>query len=80
MGTMSIMGRTGDTKVTWDSEIPAEVEAAREAFKTYMDKGFMAYRVKGLIAEETRGRKGEQILDFDPEDETIIFVPPIAGG
>lgn len=74
MGTISVMGRSGDTKIVWNPENTDEVEAARKAFKQYRDKGFMAYRAKAF------GKKGEQIFDFDAEAESIVFVPPIKGG
>ena len=74
MGEMRVMGRQGDTRVTWDSEQAQEVEAAEATFKSYLAKGFAAFRVT------KRDRKGSQIEGFDPLAEEILLVPPMAGG
>ena len=74
MGELRVMGRKGDTKLSWDTENPAEVEVARKAFEEFYQKGFAAFLVK------TKGGKGMQIEKFDPEADRILFIPPIAGG
>lgn len=73
MGEMRAINSTGDTKVTWDSENPREVEAARKSFEEYMSKGFTAYKGK----DQGRGKK---LTAFDPDLEFIVLVPPAVGG
>ena len=74
MGELRIMGRKGDTKVSWDPGNQVEVGEAEKSFVAYRAKGFAAFRTtKG-------GNKGKQITVFDPNAEEILFVPPIAGG
>ena len=74
LGKMSVMGTVGDSKVAWDSEKPDEVEAAKKMFNDLVGKGYVAFKVKG------EGKKGERIQAFDPSEERLILVPPIAGG
>lgn len=73
-GEMAVMGRQGDTRITWTRGNRDEVEAARRMFDELRGKGFLAFKV-------TRdGDKGEQILKFDQEAERIILAPPMRGG
>ena len=75
MGEMSVLDRIeGDTKVIWDPDRPAEVQAARAQFDTLTGKGYLAYRVTD------RGRKGEQVREFDPSEEKLILAPQMVGG
>lgn len=74
MGEMRVMGRKGDTKISWNPDNRTEVDEARKAFNAYKDKGFAAFKVS------KRGAKGEQVRDFCPDAEEILFVPPIQGG
>ena len=75
-GFMAKMGEEGDTKVMWDKDNPAEVEAARVQFETLTKK----HRYLAFRAEGKKGEKGEQIREFDPDAERIILVPPMVGG
>jgi hypothetical protein len=75
VGEMAVMDRTGDTKVIWDRNNEAEVEAARATFDSLRKKGYMAYSVKGK-----NGDKGEVIREFDPAAERLILAPPLVGG
>lgn len=75
MGTMRIMGTTGDTKLIWDADNTDETDAARRMFTDLRGKGFLAFRVVG-----EKGRKGEQITTFDADAERIIMAPPMVGG
>ena len=74
MGTLSVLDRTGDTKLIWDSGNADEVAAARKTFKDLKGKGFIAYSVK------RKGAKGKAMASFDPDTERIIMSPPMAGG
>lgn len=74
--SFEIMGREGDTKAIWDKNNPDEVEAARAQFNMLVkQKKFTAFYVVGK-----EGDKGEQMREFDPKAERIIFVPAMAGG
>lgn len=74
MSELSVMDRTGDTKVIWDSGNADEVAVARDTFTKLKKKGFLAYSVK------KGGEKGTILTEFDPEAEKIIMSPPMAGG
>lgn len=73
---IAIIGRSGDTKITWDPSRPAEVEAARRQFDelTSGKHRYRAFRITG-----TDGR-GEQLDEFDPAASRILLVPPMQGG
>jgi len=73
-GEMAVLDRTGDTKTTWDRNNADEVSFARKQFDDFKKKGFAAFSVT------KKGDKDEQISDFDPAAERIIFVPQIKGG
>ena len=75
MGSLSMLGQKGDTKVSWDPSNTGEVALAKKVFDEGKAKGFAAYKTKG-----GEWRKGEQIKTFDPEAERIILIPPMAGG
>ena len=75
-GHMSVMGQEGDTKYHWDAKDPVSVEAAQEVFNAHKAKGFLAFRMNA---------KGEQVGDgqlaaFDPEAESVLFIPQMQGG
>lgn len=72
-GEMSVMGKEGDTKFTWNAKDPKEVEAAKATWDLYKGKGFAAFRMK-------RSSKGDQMHEFDPKAGRILFVPPMQGG
>ncbi len=72
---MAVMDATGDTKYMWSRDNADEVELARKQYGEFKKKGYAAFRVTGKD-----GVKGEQMNDFDPDAERIIFVKPMAGG
>ena len=74
MGTLSVLGRAGDTKITWNAQNTAEVENARRTFNDLRQKGYLAFSIKG------DGGKGVQIQTFEPHAERLILAPPMAGG
>jgi hypothetical protein len=74
MSEMLVLDHTGDTKTVWDANNPDDVNAAREQFNALKKKGYIAYRVK------KKGAKGEIMRDFDPDAESMILSPPMAGG
>lgn len=60
-GELAVMGREGDTKIIWDTDNEDEVESAERSFDDLIDKHFVAFAVGA------RGKKGEQIKEFDPD-------------
>ncbi len=74
MGKMSVMGRGGDTRLTWDPAKPEDVAAAKRAFDDLAAKGYLAFSL------DAADGKGEQIKAFDPAAARIILAPPMAGG
>lgn len=74
-GTMAIMGSEGDTKYAWDRSNPADVAIARRTFNRFRQDGYLAFRVR-----DGAESKGEQMTEFDPDAERIIFCPQLRGG
>lgn len=73
---MAIMDHTGDSKHLWSKDNPDEVEGARALFnKMVKEKKYTAFHVKGK-----NGEPGEQMHEFDPNAERVIFTKPLAGG
>ena len=72
---MAVMDETGDTKILWSRDNEDEVAVARKTFDEMKKKGFTAFRVTGKD-----GVAGEQMREFDPAAERIIFTKPHAGG
>lgn len=69
------LGIEGDVKTMWNADVSTEVEAARAQFDGLRRQGYLAFRVTGKD-----GTKGEQMREFDPDAERIIFAPPMQGG
>ena len=74
MGSMSILSKVGDVKVSWDPEVASEVNIAREAFNAHKKKGHAMFRMT------KSGGRGERIEEFDRYAERIVVVPPVQGG
>lgn len=73
--TLEITDHTGDTKIEWNKNVPAEVEAARETFSRMKEQHkYLAYKTR------RDGTRGEVIRAFDPDAERIIMVPQTQGG
>ena len=74
MHAMAVMGKEGDTKITWTPGNAAEVDNARSQFEFFRGKGYAAFRMSG------NDQRGEQMNTFDPAAQRIVFVPPMQGG
>lgn len=82
MGELRVIGRSSTViigedvqevlRITWRDENTDEVALAEEAFKEYINKGWLAIG-------EASGRK-KQIFTFDPNLEKITLVPLVMGG
>jgi hypothetical protein len=75
VGSISVLGKEGDTKVIWNRDNADEVENARQTFDRLRARNFTAFSVKGK-----EGEKDRVIHSFDPDAERIIMVPKVAGG
>lgn len=74
MGQMSIMGRQGDSVITWDPKVESETKNARETFNAMRDEaGMTPYRMTGE-------GKGEPMREFDPDAKEVVFATPMSGG
>lgn len=73
-GEIAVMGKEGDVKTIWNPQNTDETENARETFKKFRAKKYLAFRVN------ESGNQGEQITEFDPNAGKMIMVPPMAGG
>lgn len=73
-GEISALSKEGDTKHHWNKDDPAEVEVAKEVFASYKRQGYAAARMN------PGGEAGEMIREFDPTAESLLMIPPIAGG
>lgn len=72
--TMRVVDGTGDTKIEWDVNNPAEVDAAREVYAKLVIRGqHRAFRMD-------RGERGEQMDAFDPQAREILITGALQGG
>lgn len=71
----AVLDASGDTKHLWNSDIPAEVAAAKALFEALTAQGYSAFRVT-----DKKGEAGEQVRAFDPSHERLIFTPRMQGG
>lgn len=72
--TLHTLDRTGDSRIEWDPDNPAEVAIARKAFKAAKDKKMLIYKTR------EDGSRAEQLREFDPTAERIIATPQTVGG
>lgn len=72
--TLYVQDKTGDTRIEWDPDVPAEVAAARAAYDAAKDKRYLAYRTRA------DGSRGEIMREFDPTAERIVMSPQLQGG
>lgn len=73
MSELRILGKGGDTKISWNRRSEIEIAAAKETFEKRIKDGWSAFRDKA-------GIKGDKIKIFDQDSERIVLVPPISGG
>lgn len=71
---LCVMDDTGDSKLIWEEDNQAEVDAAKQMFDSLKKKGYLAYKV------DKRGDKAEVIDHFDRSLEKIIMAPQMKGG
>jgi len=69
------MDRTGDgLKLTWRPGNTAEVDAARETFQSYRDRGYNIFRLN------ENDERGGALTSFDPNAGSLLAVPRMVGG
>ena len=80
MGVLRVMTSGGDKMVRWDTNLDAgdaeageAIEEAKRIFEQAKAKGGTAFRV-------APGKSAERLDAFDPDAETIVVVPRVAGG
>jgi hypothetical protein len=73
-GELNILDDTGDTRMQWDRNNPAEVSKAEARFNELKAKGYLAYSVS------KKGDQGEVLNAFDPTAERIILHARMIGG
>lgn len=78
MAVLRIMDKIkGDVAVEWDVADADSVKAAETAFINARKAGRLVYRVNpdGGISGD-----GQVVDRFNPEDQILIAIPPMAGG
>ena len=74
MARLIRMDHTGHTELArWDTADPASVEAAVEAFRAELDRGYF-----GMVT--TGPGHAEQVRDLPLDADTVILRQPISGG
>lgn len=73
-GEMNVLDTSGHTKVTWNRNVPAEVEIAKAAYESSVAKGGQAFTIR------SDGNQGRRLDSFDPNAEQIMMVPRLQGG
>ena len=71
---MAVLDHTGDFKVLWDQHNADEVQIASKTFGDLKKKGYAAFKLTG-----SDGR-GEQVREFNAQDERLIMIPQLQGG
>jgi hypothetical protein len=74
MSDMHVLDKTGHTKISWDPDVPAEVDAARTAFQSLTQNN----RYRAFVSDD--GDKGRRVEAFDPTLEELVMVPHVSGG
>lgn len=75
-GHMAVMNHEGDTKHYWNAKDPEQVEMARATFVRYRSQQYIAFQMNAKGEQVTDG----QMTEFDPEAESILFLPQFQGG
>jgi len=64
---MHFIDDTGDRRVIWNMNDPAQVKEAAKNFKDYVAKGWKPYAI------DRKGKRGMRIFSFNAEAQEIIF-------
>lgn len=74
MGELSILDSSGDTKVTWNCNIPEEINSAKNKFNELKEKGYTLFEIF------SNGDQGKELKEFNPLTESILAIPPTRKG
>ena len=74
IGELRIMGRQGDARLLWNSDIPEEVIKVKAQFEEAMKRKCLAFE------GTPDGSPGKRITEFNPLAERIVIIPQLAGG
>jgi len=72
--TLCILDGTGDSRVQWNPDNPAEVAKAEARFNELTKAGYLAYSVN------KKGDRGEVMKTFNPKAERVILHSAMIGG
>ena len=75
MHTLSILDRTGDTKLTWDPDNPGECASARETVAALKAQGYTFFLVDGKPADEVTAGGGTLVVRKLTADEVVAAEP-----
>jgi hypothetical protein len=68
-----IMDHTGHTTAVFDKADKVSMDEAEKRFKELTGSGFRA-------AEVSAGQEGRLVKAFDPNVDTLLFIPQLQGG
>lgn len=71
---IAVLDESGDTRMQWSKNNPAEVAKAETRFNELKKSGYMGYSVS------KDGSMGEVLQAFDPTAERIIMHRQLVGG
>ena len=71
--TIAVLNGNGHDTVEFCPDEVAEVEKAEKAYKEYERKGWAAFQALS-------DGQMQQLLGFEPDVESTVFLPPMVGG
>ena len=71
--TMSILDRTGDTRMSWTEGDEKATDLARSTFERFVNAGYLA-------ASMDTPTEGRAIREFDPKALEIVLTPAVVAG
>lgn len=74
--TLSVLGRSGDMKLTWDHDDPAERDRIRAEIEILKSAGYSFFLVDGSPADEVAAGRGELIVRRLAAEEVLAPAEP----
>lgn len=76
-GSLHVLDSTGDIKISWDTENPAEVEEARKAIDKLAEDGYVFFLADGSALGNVADAKGMVISRMiSAEEAKPVATPP----
>lgn len=72
---LSVLGGSGDIKITWDKSDPESIAKARAEVKRLREAGYLFFIVDGSPADEITAGNGELHARFATEEELLEPAP-----